>query len=118
MKTLHRTIAGAALAAGMALAPAPTASAVDPEYPGDPYGFHDYRDRTDYLVTPFQAGALIGDKTNRPIIISPYGTSQKIECRGDGHYVQIQACRQYDTNNVAHVLQYANIFGRQVYFYN
>jgi hypothetical protein len=110
-----RTLATAALVIGSALALAPGASAAEPD---DPYGFNAVRDRTDYFVAPFDAGALVGPNTYKPIILGPYGATRTIECRGDGHYVQIHECKQYDTNNVAHdLVQLANPI-RSVYVYN
>ncbi|MFE3291051.1 hypothetical protein [Rhodococcus sp. NPDC059234] len=109
-----RTLAAAALAVGAALALAPGASAADPD---DPYGFNSIRDRTDYFVAPLDPGALIGANVAKPIILSPYGATRKIECRGDGHYVGIHECRQYDTKNVAHELRLLANPIRPVYLY-
>ncbi|TSD99595.1 hypothetical protein FOS14_12285 [Skermania sp. ID1734] len=86
--------------------------------PNDPYGFNAVRDRTDYFVAPLAPGALFGDKATSPIIISPFGTSQKIECRGDGHYVQIHDCVQYDLAGNPHNLAPVGMFFRTVYFYS
>ena len=108
-----KILATAACVVGLGVALAPAASA----QPDDPYGFHDYRDRTDYMVTPFDSGAWFGDKANRPMILSPHGRSQTIECRGDGHYVAIPDCRQYDTAQVAHDLRFVPFFGRTVWVY-
>ena len=113
---LKRTLAAAALAVCATLALAPLASA-DPVDPNDPYGFNAYRDRTNYFVGPLDPGALIGPNTNKPIIISPFGTSRKIECRGDGHYVWIHDCRQYDANNNAHELRLLANPIRPIYLY-
>lgn len=113
MKTIHQVLATTAVAATFALAFAPAASA----QPEDPYGFHDYRDRTGDMVTPFEPGAFFGDKAHRPLVISPHGRTQKIECRGDGHYVQMYDCRQFDAANVAHTLTAVPIFGRTAWLY-
>ena len=111
---LTRILATAALVVGALLGTA-TAASADPA--DDPYGFNAVRDRTDYFVAPLDPGALIGENTHKPIILSPYGAARKIECRGDGHYVQIHECVQYDTNDVAHDLRSIPNPIRPVYVY-
>ncbi|MGW6375250.1 hypothetical protein ACWFRB_04185 [Rhodococcus sp. NPDC055112] len=112
---MNRLLGAAAVAVGTMLAMAPMASADSPD---DPYGFNAVRDRTDYFVAPLDPGALVGPNTYKPIILSPYGATRKIECRGDGHYVSIHECKQYDTNNVAHDLQLLANPIRDIYVYN
>lgn len=109
-----RTLAAAALVVGTALALAPGASADEAD---DPYGFNAVRDRTDYFVAPLDPGALFGPNSHKLIILSPYGATRKIECRGDGHYVRTHECRQYDTNNVPHELRLLANPIRPVYLY-
>ncbi|WP_420752153.1 hypothetical protein [Rhodococcus sp. O3] len=111
---LTRTLAVAALVVGSALMAATGASAAPED---DPYGFNAVRDRTDYFVAPLDPGALFGENSYKPIILSPYGATRKIECRGDGHYVQIHECVQYDTNNVAHELRLIPNPFRPIYVY-
>lgn len=110
---LIRTLATVAVAVGALLTSTAVASAAPAD---DPYGFNEIRDRTDYFVTPLEPGALFGDKSSRPLILSPYGTSQKIECRGDGHYVQIHDCVQYTPDGAAHSLIRIDIV-RQIYLF-
>jgi hypothetical protein len=112
---LTRTLAVAALVVGSALMAATGASAAPAD--DDPYGFNAIRDRTDYFVAPLDPGALFGENSYKPIILSPYGATRKIECRGDGHYVQIHECVQYDTNGVAHELRSIPNPIRPVYVY-
>ena len=40
------------------------------------------------FVAPLDAGAFT-HKTDKAIVLSPFGATRKIECQGDGHYVQI-----------------------------
>lgn len=112
---LTRTLAAAALIVGSALLAATGASAAPAD--DDPYGFNAVRDRTDDFVAPLDPGALFGDNSYKPIILSPYGATRKIECRGDGHYVQIHECVQYDPNNVAHELRLIPNPIRPIYLY-
>ena len=111
---LTRTLAVAALVVGTALVAATGASA---DTPDDPYGFNAIRDRTDYFVAPLDPGALFGANTHKPIILSPYGATRKIECRGDGHYVQIHECKQYDNDGVPHELRLLANPIRPLYLY-
>ncbi|SQI33473.1 Uncharacterised protein [Rhodococcus coprophilus] len=113
-RMVTRTLVTAALAFGAVLTAASGASANTPD---DPYGFNAIRDRTDYFVAPFDPGALVGANAHKPIILSPYGARHKIECRGDGHYVSIHDCVQYDTNGVAHELRLLANPIRPVYVY-
>ncbi|MGW0176823.1 hypothetical protein ACWDUM_23610 [Rhodococcus sp. NPDC003322] len=111
---LTRTLATAALVVGTALSLAPGASA---DAADDPYGFNAVRDRTDYFVAPLDPSALFGANTYKPLILSPYGATRKIECRGDGHYVQIHECRQYDANGAPHDLRLLANPIRPLYLY-
>lgn len=109
-----RIFATAAIAVGALLTATAVASA---EPADDPYGFNAVRDRTDYFVAPLDPGALIGVNVYKPIILSPYGAARTIECRGDGHYVQIHECVQYDTNDVPHDLRLIPNPIRPIYVY-
>ncbi|MGW5073597.1 hypothetical protein [Rhodococcus sp. NPDC004095] len=111
---LTRILTAAAVVAGTALSAATGAAAAPAD---DPYGFNSVRDRTDYFVAPLDPGALFGANTYKPLILSPYGATRKIECRGDGHYVQIHECRQYDANGVPHELRLLANPIRPLYLY-
>ncbi|MGV9679539.1 hypothetical protein ACWDSJ_30035 [Nocardia sp. NPDC003482] len=100
---MKRLLAAAVLAAGAALL-VPQAANADPS-PDDPYGWNAYRDRTDAFVSPLDPGAYFDPtKVFKYLLVSPYGNGHSIECRGDGHYVQIHDCRQYDDNGNPHAL--------------
>ena len=90
---LTRILATVALTVGAVSVATGVASA-------DDYDFYQVQDRTDYFVAPLDPGAIIGDRSGYPIILSPYGTTRTIECRGDGHYVQVHECVQFDANDV------------------
>ncbi|SDD62374.1 hypothetical protein [Rhodococcus tukisamuensis] len=92
-------VAVAALAAGAALTLVPAASAASPD---DPYGWNTYNDKTSAFVAPLDPGAFT-DKADKAIVLSPFGTTRTIECKGDGHYVGV-ACRQSDPAGVQHDL--------------
>lgn len=94
-----QAVAAAALAASAALALTPAASAATPD---DPYGWQTYNDKTGNFVAPLDPGAFT-DKADKAIVLSPFGTTRTIECKGDGHYVQT-TCRQSDPAGVQHDL--------------
>lgn len=113
---MKRLLAAATLAASATLMLAPMASAAEPD---DPYGWNAYRDRTASFISALDPAAYFDRNQNyKLLLVSPYGNSRKIECRGDGHYVTINSCRQYDTAGVAHSLQAVPTpFGRTLYLY-
>ncbi|RDI66389.1 hypothetical protein [Nocardia pseudobrasiliensis] len=110
-------LVAAAIAAGAVMFVAPVANA-DPS-PDDPYGWNAYQDRTDSFVSPLDPGAYFDPaKVYKSLLISPYGTSHYIECRGDGHYVKMHDCRQYDDNGNPHNLNLVANPIRPLYIYN
>ena len=111
---LKHILAGTAIALAASATLAPMASASPDD---DPYGWNAYRDVTSNFIAPDGPGAF-AENGWRPLVFSPYGTTRKIECRGDGHYVQIHDCRQYDTGNTPHnLVSLPNPF-RPIYIYN
>lgn len=84
---IKKLVATTAIALGLAAGLAPTASA-------DPWTWYD---ATGEFVDVFAPGGISTGSAYTPgaksIVVSPYGTSRLIECRGDGHYVQ-KECRQ------------------------
>ncbi|MDT2008816.1 hypothetical protein FXW78_40195 [Rhodococcus opacus] len=107
-----RILSGALLTAAAAtLALAPTASA-DPTP-----DWNTFHDKTANFVAPFDPGAF-GEKGDRALVLSPYGTGRVIECKGDGHYVAVY-CRQFDDQGREHAItQIISAPFRGVYVYN
>lgn len=70
---LKKILTGLALAAGGALILAPTASAAPDDNPFGP------KDSTSSFVSAFDPAAY-GSASNKSLIISPFGTSQQIDC--------------------------------------
>ncbi len=59
-----------------------------------------------------------GDKADRALVLSPYGTGRVIECKGDGHYVAVY-CRQFDDQGREHAItQIISAPFRGVWVYN
>lgn len=86
---MKKMLAATAVALGLAAGLAPTASA-------DQLNF-DWYDATYQFVAPLDPGGIgsgsAGGSDLRSIVVSPWGTSRLIECRGDGHYM-VKECRQ------------------------
>lgn len=74
----------------------------------------EWTDVTANYVTPFDRGAFT-DLADHPLIISPYGTKAKIECRS--FHGQSAGCRQIDPSGEAHDLHDVTIGGRLVQIY-
>ncbi|MFZ2178801.1 MAG: hypothetical protein WAW17_33175 [Rhodococcus sp. (in: high G+C Gram-positive bacteria)] len=112
---LARILSGTLLTAAAALALAPVAHAQPAD--DDPYGWNTFHDKTSSFVAPLDPGAF-GDKADRSLVLSPFGTSRMIECKGDGHYVAVY-CRQFDNQDREHaVTQVMFAPFRPLYIYN
>ncbi|WP_459962689.1 hypothetical protein [Nocardia sp. IFM 10818] len=87
---IKKTLAVAALAAGavLALAPAAGADAVDPAK---------FSDVTAEFVPYNDLNVLSAKENGKLIIVSPYGTSATIACRGNGKDVAYYDCKQQDS---------------------
>ncbi|MFC9767707.1 hypothetical protein [Rhodococcus jostii] len=75
---------------------------------------YDWQDVTADFVAPFDPGAFT-DQVHRSLILSPYGTTEKIECRafhGPGGQ-----CRQTDPTGTHHLLHETYIANRTVVIY-
>jgi hypothetical protein len=111
---LARILSAALLTAAAALTLAPVAAANPAD---DPYGWNTYHDKTANFVAPLDPGAF-GDRGDKAIVLSPFGTSRVIECKGDGHYVAV-SCRQFDDQAREHAItQVMFVPFRPVYVYN
>ncbi|WP_067700858.1 hypothetical protein [Nocardia jejuensis] len=87
---IKKSLTVAALAAGVVLSLAPHAGADST----DPAKFSD---RTaDFVNYTDVSGALAAKDTGKLIIVSPYGTSRTIACRGNGQDVAWYDCKQQD----------------------
>ncbi|MGV9410254.1 hypothetical protein ACWDOP_10100 [Nocardia sp. NPDC003693] len=86
---IKKSFAVAALAAGAVLALAPIAGAdnVDPSR---------FSDRTADFVPYNDLNVLSAKDNGKLIIVSPYGTSNTIACRGNGQDVAWYDCKQQD----------------------
>lgn len=84
-RMIKKTFAAAALAAGALLALAPGAGAELPP---------EYSDRTADFVPFDSPAALDAAKNGKLLIISPYGTSRMIACKGEG--MDVYDCAQDD----------------------
>lgn len=86
---IKKTLTVAALAGGVALgfAPHAGADAVDPAK---------FSDRTADFVSYNDPNVLSAKDNGKLIIVSPYGTSRTIACRGNGQDVPWYDCRQQD----------------------
>ncbi|WP_228823673.1 hypothetical protein [Nocardia blacklockiae] len=83
-------MATAALTVGAALALAPVAQADDAF---DPY---DYNVQTENFVNYTDPAALSAQQNGKQVIVSPYGTSHTIACRGNGADIPFYDCLQHD----------------------
>ncbi|MFI8567658.1 hypothetical protein ACIGGF_13985 [Rhodococcus sp. NPDC078407] len=70
---LKRILAGAGLTIGVTVLAAPTASAAPDDNPFGP------KDSTASFVSAFDPAAY-GSASNKSLIISPFGTSEQIDC--------------------------------------
>lgn len=86
---IKKSLTVAALAAGAVLSLAPYAGAdnVDPAK---------FSDRTADFIPYNDLGVLNAKENGKLIIVSPYGTSQTIACRGNGQDVAWYDCKQQD----------------------
>ncbi|MBO0855664.1 MAG: hypothetical protein J2P18_18090 [Nocardia sp.] len=80
--------------------------------------FNAYQDWTPNSASATDPGAYFDPYvSSKLLVISPYGTSHRIECRGDGHYAQAHDCRQVDDQGVQHNLNPVPVPGLQVVTY-
>ncbi|BCK58823.1 hypothetical protein [Nocardia wallacei] len=84
-------MATAFLTVGAALALAPVAHGEDA--PFDPY---DYNVQTDKFVTFTDPAALTAQQNGKQVVVTPYGTSRTIACRGNGADIPLYDCLQHD----------------------
>ncbi|MDJ0396031.1 hypothetical protein QMK17_22165 [Rhodococcus sp. G-MC3] len=86
---MKKMLAATAIALGAAAMLAPTASADEID--------NNWYDATGQFVGVLEPGGIdsgsAAQSALRSIVVSPWGTSRLIECRGDGHYV-VKQCRQ------------------------
>ncbi|WP_072804400.1 hypothetical protein [Rhodococcoides yunnanense] len=86
---MKKMLAATAIALGLAAGLAPTASA-------DQINDNWY-DATWQFVGVLEPGGIdsgsAGQSDLRSIVVSPWGTTRLVECRGDGHYI-VKECRQ------------------------
>ncbi|HLS76521.1 MAG TPA: hypothetical protein VK083_07005 [Nocardia sp.] len=87
---MRKVLTITAIAAGAALAAAGAAHA---EPAADP---DQYSDVTAAFVDGLGPGALEAGNEGKQLIVSPYGTSRTIACRGDGDTVAYYDCKQED----------------------
>ncbi|MBB5914388.1 hypothetical protein BJY24_003255 [Nocardia transvalensis] len=84
-------MATAVLTAGAVLALAPGAfgddAAIDPT---------DYNVQTDKFVNYTDPAALQAQQNGKQVIVSPYGTSRTIACKGNGADIPFYDCLQHD----------------------
>ncbi|RMI30847.1 hypothetical protein [Nocardia stercoris] len=98
-------LAAAAASGALLLAPTALAHAEWPAEDDGLYGWNAYSDRTGSFVSVFDARAWLGGGSSAQLaLVSPYGVSHPIECRGDGHYVRMHACQQLDNDGNWHEL--------------
>ncbi|MEC3951508.1 hypothetical protein VMT65_00535 [Nocardia sp. CDC153] len=94
---IKKTLAVAALAAGAVVSIAPQAFADN----ADPNA---YSDQTANFVV-YNDPAVLGAKdAGKQIIVSPYGTSHTIACKGNGVDVPLYACMQQDNPGLGWII--------------
>ncbi|MGW4121484.1 hypothetical protein [Nocardia sp. NPDC004711] len=94
---IKKTLAVTALAAGAVLAIAPQAFADN----ADPNA---YSDRTADFVAYNDPAALGAKDAGKQIIVSPYGTSHTIACKGNGADVPWYGCMQQDNPGLGWII--------------